>query len=181
MELPRVTEILNPFTGFRFVKKDLLESAAERGTKVHGICAKIAEGLYVPDFTIDEELQPYVKNFNIFMEQYVKEVLIVEERYQCTELEFTGQVDMVIMTKDDRKFLVDLKTGISKQKSHAVQMAAYRHLLDEHDIQVSGAMLVYLARENEPEVEFITDLDPHWEVFKSALNCYNYFFKRKKK
>lgn len=179
MTIPRVTEILNSFTSYDQVPKDILNRAAARGTSVHAICAGIAKGAWIPDGMIDEELKGYVNSFKIWSDKQVKKYVLVEKRF--TNEDYTGQIDFVVVGNDDELYLVDLKTSAAPQRTYPVQMAAYRHLLGINSVQVKGAMLVYLNKNGEfPEVNLITDTSKEMSVFWSALECWKYFKQRKK-
>lgn len=179
--LPRVTEILKPFTGIEFVPKDILASSAARGTKVHAICAGIAKGAWVPHSSIDEELLGYVKSFERWADAQVKNFQIIETRYEHEDLGFTGQVDFVVTGFDEHLYLVDIKTSAKPRKTYPLQLAAYRELLSWHDIYVQGAMLVYLnAAGDFPEIQLLDHLNEELCVFRGALTCFKYFHQEKK-
>lgn len=180
MDYPRVTEILRPFNAYDGVPKDILENAASRGTTVHSYCAAIAKGAWVPDSMMQEDYIGYVDSFRKWSEAQVSKFITVEKRYIDDEEEFSGQVDFVVLGNDEKLYLVDLKTCVKPQKTHGVQMAAYDHLLTIHHIEVKGAMLVYLKKDGEfPDIVMLTDMQQELSVFLSALECFNYF-KRKK-
>lgn len=178
--IPRVTEILRPFTGFDYVPKDILERAAARGTSVHALCAGIAKGNWIPDGMIGEELIGYVKSFRKWQEAQVESFEIIEKRYTDWEDRYSGQLDFVVKCKDDKLYLVDLKTSAKPQKSYKIQMAAYEGLLRQNGVKVEGAMLVYLKKDGEfPDIEFMESFEEEFHVFLSAVKCYEYFKIRK--
>jgi|GEM_PF-254636 hypothetical protein len=181
--IPRVTEILRPFTTYDQVPREILERAAARGTSVHALCAGIAKGNWIPDGMIDEDLLGYVNSFKQWKDAQVKEFVIIEKRYTDFENQFTGQLDFVVKCTNDKLYLVDLKTSATHQKTYPVQMAAYNRLLMQNNIFVEGAMLVYLDKGGEfPDIELVDEtLEPLFYVFGAALKCYNYFKKGKKK
>lgn len=179
--IPRVTEILRPFTGYDQVPKDILERAAARGTSVHALCAGIAKGNWIPDGMIGDELIGYVRSFRQWHEAQVKEFVIIEKRYTDIRSEYSGQLDFVVRCNDNQLYLVDLKTSSRPQKTYPVQMAAYDNLLKQNNTRVAGAMLVYLNKDGEfPEIDLRHDLTDDFAVFCSALHCYQYFKLRKK-
>ena len=108
VKLPRVTEILHPFAQYKGVAKDVLDNAATRGTKVHGLCAIIAKGLWLPPMT--EELKPYVESFEDWHKSNVKQLYICEQRFHDLAQSYTGQIDYVFELEDGKNWLVDLKT-----------------------------------------------------------------------
>ncbi len=179
--IPRVTEILKPFTGYDQVPKDILENAAARGTSVHALCAGIAKGNWIPDGMIGEELLGYVQSFRKWQEAQVKSFVIVEKRYTDCDSKYSGQLDFVIKGTDEKLYLIDLKTSARPQKTYPIQMAAYNSLLKQNSIKVEGAMLVYLKKDGEfPDIDFIEDMNEEFDVFLAAVKCYEYFKLRKK-
>lgn len=179
--IPRVTEILRPFSSYDQVPKDVLERAAARGTSVHALCAGIAKGNWIPDGMIGEDLLGYVQSFRKWHEAQVKEFVIIEKRYTDTHSEYSGQLDFVVRCNDNQLYLIDLKTSSRPQKTYPVQMAAYDNLLKQNNIIVAGAMLIYLDKAGEfPEIDTRHDLTEEFSVFCSAVHCYKYFKIRKK-
>lgn len=182
--IPRVTEILRPFTSFDQVPKDILERASARGTSVHALCAGIAKGNWIPDGMIGEELIGYVNSFRKWQEAQLKRFVIIEKRYTDTNDQYSGQLDFVVECTDGKFYLVDLKTSVTHQKTYPIQMAAYNSLLIQNNIYVSGAMLVYLDKTGEfPDIDLLDneDLEEKFYVFSAALHCYKYFKMRKQK
>lgn len=181
MDYPRVTEILRYFTGYEHVPTQVLDRAAARGTTVHAICAGLAKGAWIPDGMIDPDLLGYVNSFKKWETSTVKQFAIVERRFFDDEKRYSGQIDMVIIDKQDKMWLADLKTSRAPHKTHPVQMAAYDTLLQKNSIPVEGALLVYLNKDGEdPLVQSFEDLSEQKQVFDSALFCWHYFNKRKK-
>lgn len=176
LKLPRVTEILHCFAQYRGVPRDVLENAAARGTKVHGLCACVAQDLWVPPMI--DELKPYVESFTRWHDSNVKRLYMVEKRMQDSNLSYTGQIDFVFRLNDDKCWLVDLKTCLKPMKTHPVQMAAYVKLLKDNDVNVDGAKLVYVPKTGKDATEIMFSLDDlrvYYDVFASALKCYQYF------
>lgn len=181
MKVPRVTEILKPYSGYDKVPSWVLENAAARGTTVHSICAGLAKGHWIPDPMINERLQGYVKSFRMWSEANVKSFEIVEERYQDAEMIYTGQIDAVVRDKDDLWHLVDLKTSAKPQKTHPIQMAAYKNLLNKSGVTIQSALLVYLDKDGDfPLVQQIEDFTTEFRIFQGALECWHYFNDTKK-
>lgn len=179
--IPRVTEILKPFTSYDQVPRETLERAAARGTSVHALCAGIAKGNWIPDGMIGEDLLGYVNSFKKWAASQVDKFVIIEKRYTDRHEEYSGQLDFVVECTDKKLYLVDIKTSSAPQKTYPIQMAAYEKLLRQNNILVQGAMLIYLDKEGEfPDIHTIYDMTEEFSVFTSALHCYKYFKKRKK-
>ncbi len=182
MKTPRVTEILNYFTSYDKVPRDILKNAAARGTAVHALCAGIAKGNWIPETMINEEHLPYVKSFKLWHEAQIQEYKIIEQRYTHPDLNFSGQMDFVAVGNNGETYLIDLKTSAAPQKTYPLQMAAYDSLLRSHGITVKGAMIVYLSKKAEfPEIHYLEGMEEEFHVFLSALDCWNYFHKKKEK
>jgi len=181
MDYPRVTEILRCFTNFDKIPQQILANAAERGSSVHALCAGIANGNWIPDGMIGETLIGYVNSFKKWVDAQVVKFIIVEKRYTDTERCFSGQLDYVVLAKDDKLYLVDIKTSARPQKTYAVQLGAYDLLLQNNQVKVDGAMVVYLNKDGEfPEINLIEDTTEERRIFLSALDCWHYFNKGKK-
>ncbi len=180
--IPRVTEILKPYSGLEYVPKQILDRAAARGTSVHALCAGIARGNWIPEAMIDENLVGYVNSFRKWSEAQVDKFITIEKRFTEPDMLYSGQLDFVVLGTDGKLYLVDLKTTAKPSKTHPVQMAAYDRLLKRHGIVVEAALLVYLTNDGEfPDIHRIDDMTKEFSVFSSALECWNYFFKRKGK
>jgi hypothetical protein len=179
-QYPRVTEILKYFTTYDSVPKEIMAKASIRGTKVHAICAGLAKGAWIPDSMIPEDLQGYVNSFKLWSDAQVTQYEIVEQRYVHKGYRFTGQLDFVITANDGKRYLVDLKTSAKPQKTYPIQMAAYKILLANVGIYIEGAMLVYLNKDGEfPEIQLLDKMHEEMAVFMSALDCWQYFHKKK--
>jgi len=85
-KIPRVTEILKPFTSYDQVPKDILERAAAKGTSVHALCAGIAKGNWIPDGMIGAELLGFVQSFRKWADLYVKKFVIIETQIKMTSI-----------------------------------------------------------------------------------------------
>lgn len=182
LSYPRVTEVLNAFTSYDTVPHAILANAASRGTRVHNICAGIANGAWIPTESIEEEYIGYVRSFEKWFDEHVDEVLVVERRYVDKDRGYTGQIDLLVRTKKGARCLVDLKTSARPQKTYAVQMGAYCGLLEYNGIHVDTTMLVYLQKDGEPaKVTEMRIWERELNVFRCALTCWSYFNARKVK
>lgn len=131
---------------------------------------------------IDERFLGYVNSFRKWSEAQVSKFLIIEKRFAEEDMKFTGQLDFVVKGTDNELYLVDLKTSAKPQKTHPIQMAAYDRLLKRHGVVVKSAMLVYLDKDGEfPEIQVVESMYNEFRVFESALECWNYFNKKKEK
>lgn len=140
----RVSSILYPFSGLADVPQDLVEHAAERGTKVHTICEGIVTGL--GEFGVDDETRPYVESFKQWWEMG-HDVIMHETRFWDDGLEVTGQVDYVVRTPTGLE-VVDIKTSFKPSKTWQVQAEAYMYLLLMNGHKwIKGATFLHLQKD----------------------------------
>lgn len=182
MTLPRVTEVLKPYSGFVHVEETILQRACERGSKVHALCSAIAGGAWVSIESISDELRGYVRSFQSWFDSFVSSVVINEERFEHVDYKYSGQVDLVVIGKDSQLYLIDLKTSAKPQKTYRVQLGAYRELMRDHDILVEACKIVYLNKDGAaPIVETLINTDSEERAFRCALECWYYFNKKEVK
>lgn len=177
MNLPSVTQVLSPYADFSMVPPDVLEAAADRGSKVHAICAGIALGEWVPK--PPPELSGYVNSFRHWF-QYVDQVWLVEEELVDQTYGFMGHPDLAVSLIGDDDFIrvVDLKTPATKTPTWAAQIAAYNNLVSRafpgRAIRRSGTLR--LRKDGRPPI-----FDEYQEsardllAFLSALTAWKYF------
>lgn len=170
MQYQRVTEVLQPFTGIKYIEKTILENAAVRGTKVHKICEGIVNG--IDEWNIQEEYKGYVESFKKWW-NLGHEVISSEERFYCDDLKITGQVDLIIK-KRDKAIVIDLKTSMNESKSWMLQGSAYSYLAKKKGYPVKDILFIRLRRDgSEPKYHLYEE---NIELFKDCLNVYRYFY-----
>jgi len=175
MDFLRVTEILSPFTGIKYVDKAVLENAAVRGTKVHAYCEAIARGVGMWD--IPQDHQGYVDSF-MYWWGNGRKVLDIEKRFYCKDLGITGQVDLVTQEKDGI-YIVDLKTSAQESRSWCLQGSAYSHMAKAFGYDVKKIMFLKLLKDGKPAKEYF--YDENMELFKECLSVYRHFYGKKSK
>ena len=176
IHVPRVTEILEFYSGVGRIPRDTLEKAALRGTNVHTICADIALGNWV---SLGDEYRGYIQSFKQWF-QTIQGCVLVEKRFtghvKGKEDPYSGQIDYLVMDGAGKLAIADLKTAQTHRRTYPVQMAAYRHLLAGESYHVDKCTLVFLSRTGDaPTVIEYTDLTEEWDVFTHAYQCYKYF------
>ncbi len=87
-------------------------AAAEFGTRIHKYCESIHQGI-VP---LNEELAPYVFGYYQWFGENVKEVLWAERVLVNEKVGYAGTADLLLLLKDDRKILADIKTQGIKER-----------------------------------------------------------------
>lgn len=171
-----VTEILSPFSDFSRISPSVLEHAAERGTLVHDICARLAKGIWVPDSEIGEECAGYVDSFKKWLDSQVQEVILMHERLVDERLFYSGEIDIFVRLKSDTHALIDLKTPIALQRVWAGQLAGYRNLLivNKYIPEACGSLRLD-PNGKAPKMKWYESSLDDFNAFLSALNAVRYF------
>lgn len=175
MEYLRVTEVLSKFSGIEYIKPEVLENAAQRGTRVHKACEGIAKGL--DGWDLPEEYQGYVESFKKWFNRG-KDFVEIEKRLYCSELGITGQIDFIIR-EPDGCVIVDLKTSARESKTWLLQGSAYSYLAKKAGYDVKGILFLKVERDGSDPKLFL--YNENMELFKEVLNVYKYFYGRKGK
>ncbi len=192
---PRVSEIIGKqnIEEMRSIPVDILANACIRGTKVHDYCTAHAKKLWIPD--IEEEYKPYVNAFIKWYDENVSELLYANQRLYDDQLFFTGEYDMIVILNNSGKVaMIDLKTSANASRSWPIQIAAYKRLCELNEIHADMYMNLHLkknytSKQKDPDTLtaaikvsavpiFHVDLKPSWEIFSSALKCYDYFVRK---
>ena len=177
---PRVSEIIGKQTerDMRAIPIDTLANACIRGTKVHDYCEAYIKGLFMPE--IEPEYQPYVGAFIAWAEDNIHQLLYSGVRLYDDTLRFSGEYDCIVVLKGSKQIaLLDLKTSANASKSWPIQLAAYKHLCDVNGYDVESVMNIHLKKTKLATVKVVEipnkNLMPSWQIFTSALACYDYF------
>ena len=174
----RITEILKPFTGIEFVDPELLQIAADRGTRVHDCIEDILAGRWSPE-VIDEEVQGYLESFELFWKSsghvFDYTEMQIEKRLFCPKLKITGKLDL-IFTKPGRTYAIDWKTSSKKQDSWFLQGSAYTYLLKQNGYpEVDDVLFVHLKKGKKPTTYKDPEPEKSWQIFLKCLELYRYF------
>lgn len=171
----RVTNILYPFSGLRDVNIEILQNAADRGTRVHKACEAIIDGLGY--WGVDEDIQGYIHSFELWWGDGY-EVIEMEKRFFCDDLLITGQADLILKNPSGGCYIVDIKTPQREGKTWPLQGSAYAYLARRHGHDIREIMFVRLDRYGgTPELYKYKE---DFGLFLKVLDIYNLFFKRKK-
>lgn len=168
--VPSVTKILKKVGLINYRKGDDALMRMRRGTRIH----KLTEYFDLGDdeslalLSKADDLQ-YLSAWESFKKEQRFEINMVEQKLFHPALWFAGTVDRVGEI-DGNTVVLDIKTGIPHPASK-LQVAAYAILVEEQNILVDRAMVVYLGDEcyHIEEVESIAD---SWSAFESALRLY---------
>lgn len=198
---PRVSDIITKqnMEEFKSIPLEMLANACIRGQKVHDYCTAWVRKLWIDE--IEAQYKPYFDAFVNWANENVKEFLYTSVRLYDDEKRYTGEFDMIVKMKVTEKIaLLDIKTSSAKSKAWPIQLAAYGHLckingyeFDEvyniHLKKVSGELTEEKTGEkvlvSPPVVKTVAikheDLTPYWNIFSSALICYDYFDRKEAK
>lgn len=193
---PRVSDIIGKQTEseMRKIPIDNLVNASIRGTKIHAYCTAHVKGLFLPD--IEPEYQPYVDAFIAWTEENVKRALHCTTRLYDDVKRFTGEFDMIAELKNGKKALIDIKTSASSSKAWPVQLAAYDYLCRLNGYEYDEIFVMHLKkkypRKREENYESLPlevaaiclmqgNVTESWDIFASALTCYDYFHRKEEK
>lgn len=192
--VPRVTEILsdmdNPeklnmwsnYLGFRriYYKKEL-EYLAEIGTHTHALNELFILGKDTSEYKIPFNMKDKVMNaHNSFIQWYINLVknnniivLGTEKKIVC---EYYGGTYDLLISINNKTYLVDYKTSNTLSYKHFVQMSAYLNILRK-DIQIDGCIILKLSKDEIQYTEYILSFDNinHIEYIKDCYNTFEYF------
>ncbi len=174
-KFPSVTQVLSLYQDWSNIPFTVLDNAAERGTRVHQICAALVQDLWVPE--IPDECRGYIESFKLWM-PYIQETLLVEAELIDEDLGFCGHPDWVGKIKGDADYTVlDWKTPLAKGRLWGAQLAAYRHLALKYGGR-STMRIASLRLKKDGSAPILDEykIDPRdMKAFQSALNAYRYF------
>ena len=167
-QLPSVTTVIKEALNIQY--PDYAIYHATRGTFVHKAIELYLNGNL--DFSsIDETIKPYLDSFIAFQEKAKIEPLLLEERFADKNISFAGTVDIVGKVKG-KTYLFDIKTG-QKQDSYNAQMAGYKKLLNDNDIEIDGIYILDL-KPAVCKVIKVENIEKYWGLFEGMLRVYWY-------
>jgi|GEM_PF-2291327 len=194
---PRVSDIIGIQTEreMRSIPLENLIAASEKGTKIHRYCTAYAKGLMLPEIEI--ECAPYLEAFKEWSNLCLKKVLLTRTRLYDDQLRYSGEPDMIVELKNGKKALIDIKSSAQESKAWAVQLAAYDnicrksgwtydeifilHLKKKAPKKKKGEDQEDLPQEVKSECLMQLHISTHWDIFASALKCYDYFNRKEPK
>lgn len=175
MTLPRVTSILGPYCDFSMVPPDVLQAASERGTLVHHSCASYALNFMPPH---EGCLDGYFRSFKSWFDNYVVEVLAVEEEVIHPAFGYVGHVDLIAKVAGIRPgqtvAVIDYKSPVTASRSWDCQIAAYLEASKErYGTEIAGALM--LKKDGSlPKMIWLENGNQAFNAFCGALSAYNY-------
>jgi hypothetical protein len=174
MTYPSVTQIISPWIDWSQIPPEVLEAAADRGKRVHALCAAHLQGLWIP--RIDEDCQGYFDSFRRWVDQSVAEILFVENRMLNYVYKFQGTPDAGLVLKDKSRIVMDWKTPLPLSRSWRLQLAAYFHLAQDNRHQVERMASLRLSRDGKRArfQGYSGTIAYDFYVFLNALSVYHF-------
>jgi hypothetical protein len=175
MNLPRVTSIINPPSGFESIPPDVLAAAGQRGTAVHEACAAYAVGLWSP---VPNDLQGYFASFRLWFDSYVVEVIAVEVELVHPAFRYVGHADLIAritgVTTRPVVTVIDYKTPIVATRKWNMQCAGYVEAArKQYGAEVGGAL--QLRKDGGlPKMTWVEDQAQAFAAFLGMLSGWNY-------
>lgn len=198
---PRVSNILSiqNASALRAMPIDKMVQASLRGTAVHNYCTVFLKKLFLPEIEI--QYLPYVEAFALWANENIRNVISVSKRLYDDDLRFSGEFDAIVTLKDcDAPTLIDIKATCLPSKTWPIQLAAYRYLCQKNDIPIERIMNIHLKKKVKQKTQEIQgekvrvsipvvcaeiiqheNITQAWEIFSSALKCYDYFERKEEK
>jgi hypothetical protein len=169
---PSVTDIISPYID----KAWFTEESRQRGSAVHHALALHLMGKWSPP--VRNEWRGYVDSGRRWIDANVRAVILVETRLIDDEWKYCGQMDLIVHTKEGRRFLVDWKTGIASEPWWRLQAAAYRRLAEKNGHNIDAAFSLRLKADGSGWIgpkDLYKYSDGMMPVFAGMLNAYRFF------
>jgi len=179
IEMVSVTTVLKVFSDFGHIPENILETASERGIRVHSACACYLKRIYVPP--LPKNYQGYFDSFVQWADMAIKEVFFIEERLEDLDLGFFGHPDMGVELWDGFEFrrpIIDIKTGQTDSPAWRAQTAAYQHLANKKygpNFFDGHLALIPSPSGGMAKIKYYKNQVRDFTAFMSALNCHRYF------
>lgn len=174
MDLPRVSQIIAPYSGYNKVPKKILEKAAERGTLIHSACSSMVNK---EECKLPYEYAKYAMSFGKFLPR-IKSIHSQENRLEDSEWGYTGMYDYLGEVEGYKGIvLFDIKSSYAAKKIWGCQLAAYYRLVSEFlSITPSAIFSVHLSKEGKSPILTEYCIETHLEKFRWMCQLY-YMFK----
>ena len=173
---PSTTQIISPYIDFSMVPPTVLELATARGSMVHDLCARHAQGEWIIPSLIREDCKGYFDSFLQWFE-LVAIVHLVESELVDEVYQYCGHPDIIVTMKgQERPRVVDLKTPVSRAKSWRLQLSAYSRLatVGGYDVEKSGTLRLS-PKGRPPGYDEYADDPNDFNIFLACLMSWRYF------
>jgi len=175
--LPSVTEVLSFVNSraFDHVPVFRLEAAQARGIDVHSAAAALLLGIW---YDPDPAHAGYMGSLTTWVEQFVVEVVFVEQSLVSLKHGFRGHPDALLRIRgDDGPTLIDWKTPKPLSLSWRLQLAGYRLLAIDNGFKVSRVASLRLDADGGPAKfqGYTRTLVSDQNDFLAALKVWRFF------
>lgn len=171
VQVPSVTQILEPLNDFSQIRPEVLEAARQFGQHVHEACDLYDRG-DLDWAALDPSLVPYVEAWKLFLDDSGAIVVSSETQVYHAKLAYAGSPDKVLAW-GNRVVIPDLKATAVVPKTVGAQTAAYAeayHAMhggkrpERYCIHLQAGKYTSHARKDPAD----------WSLFVSALNCWRF-------
>lgn len=174
--LPSVTEVIGFVNSRAFddIPAFRLAAAQARGVAVHSIAANYLLGLWYDD----ADYAGYVQSMATWVDNFVIQVVLVEQGLVDPVLGFQGHPDALLRIEGDEGLtLVDWKTPKPLSKSWRLQLAGYKLLVEANGHKVSRVASLRLDADGglAKFQGYSKTMAADANVFRSALNVWKFF------
>ena len=154
------------YLGFKRIKyKDKLNEAATLGTMGHNaVEAYLQDGTESPNIC----LASFLLWWNDLNEQHTVKILGMEQKMI---LPYCGGTYDILLSIDDRVYLLDLKTSNNLSFKYFIQLAAYRHMLYKtQNMNIDGCIVLQLDKNNAGFNEQVLDfsINEHYQFIEQC-------------
>lgn len=169
VKVPRVTEIISKCIheeslmkwsnslGFKHQSyKKVLEQAADFGSRAHKGIEYYLKGLEIPNDTPLNTLYAFKNWWNLITKNNEIKILGQEHKLVCKW--YGGTYDL-LLSINNRIYLVDFKTSNHITYRYYLQLAAYNRILRSQGINISGTIILQLSKTDMNFTEFTLNLD----------------------
>lgn len=179
IEVPSVTQVLEPLTDYSRVPPTVLEQARQIGTAVHRACSLLDADDLVVD-SLDARLVGYVEAWKKFKEETGFVVELNEQRVHSRIYRCAGTLDRVGVFRavvGKPRAVVEIKTTADFMPSFGPQLSAYHYMATECELIKRGASVKRIAVQLRPDGSYRLmhyDDAADFSVFTSCLCLFNW-------
>lgn len=154
----------------------VLAEAGDIGTRVHDGCEAINMGREW--YATDAQTEAMIRAYEDWYKSTVKRVLVAETPVICRTYRYAGRLDLLAVLKGDKlPTLIDIKTGNSVYQDVPLQLAAYKHALEQAGFRIKRRLVVHVDKREPGRLTTIEyeDHDQDFRLFLYALALWRHF------
>jgi len=156
-----------------------VDEKAAIGTLAHQMIADYLKGVETDtseysELQIDQAENAVLSFFEWEKSHHLSPILI-EEPMVSEQFGFGGTIDLLATVNDEPDLtLIDFKTSGGIYPEMLIQVAAYRQLAFEHELDVRKVRILRIGRTEDEGFEDkpVNNLDKRWEIFLHCLEIY---------